>query len=85
VVTLDKRGTVIERHQLHPRGQASIIIDLFDLSPDASDNVIGVKRAIHYYDRGNYVVLVIAPSLAESWNVAHVNLCDILHEYWDAV
>jgi hypothetical protein len=81
---VDERGAVIEWYQLDARWQGSIIIDLLYLRPDARYNIISMERAIHYDDRGNHVVLIVAPGLAESWNVPHGNFCDILHEYRDA-
>jgi hypothetical protein len=82
---VDERGAVIERHQLHPRWEGSIIVDLVDLRPDARYHIISMERAIPYDDSSNYVVLIVASRLAESRNVAGVNFSDILHEYREAL
>ena len=81
----DERRAVVKGHELHPRRQRAVVVDLLDLGAHARHHVVGVQRAVHDDDGGDDVVLVIAAGLAEARHVADGHLGDVFHKDRHAV
>ena len=81
----DERRAVVIGHELDPRRQRAVVVDLLDLGSNARHHVVGVQRAVHDDDGGDDIVLVVAAGLAEARHVADGNLGDVFDKDRHAV
>src|SRR5580658_4883913 len=69
----DERRAIVVGQDLDPGGQAAVAVHLVDFGLDARHDLVGVVGAPHDDDRGDDVVLAIAPGDAEPRHIADID------------
>ena len=81
----DQRRTIVERNDLNPRRQASVLIDRFNRLLNLRDHVGGLFGAPLHYDCPNNIVVRIPRQDTQPRPVSDRYLSNILHQNRDAV
>src|SRR5262249_20449109 len=81
----DQRGAVVDRDELHTGGERAVAIDLVDFAAHPRHHLVGVQGAVHDDDRGDHLVLVVAPGLPSRRHVADRALGYVFDEHRHAV